>query len=102
MIFSHLTTTDIVWLTVGFGGQALFSMRFLLQWIHSERQKKSVFPVAFWYFSILGSISLLIYAIHKRDPVFTIGQTFGVFVYSRNLYFIFRERKQNLEKEIEV
>ncbi|MBW1816218.1 MAG: lipid-A-disaccharide synthase N-terminal domain-containing protein [Deltaproteobacteria bacterium] len=82
-----------IWLIVGFAGQALFSMRFLLQWLASERMKKSVIPVAFWYFSIAGGVTLLAYAIHRKDPVFIVGQATGLFIYSRNLYFIFRERK---------
>ena len=83
----------IIWLIVGFSGQALFSMRFLLQWLASERMKKSVIPVAFWYFSIAGGVTLLAYAIHRKDPVFIVGQATGLLIYSRNLYFIFRERK---------
>ncbi|MBW1787378.1 MAG: lipid-A-disaccharide synthase N-terminal domain-containing protein [Deltaproteobacteria bacterium] len=82
-----------IWLIVGFAGQALFSMRFLLQWLASERMKKSVIPVAFWYFSIAGGVTLLAYAIHRKDPVFIVGQATGLLIYSRNLYFIFRERK---------
>ena len=82
-----------IWLIVGFSGQALFSMRFLLQWLASERMKKSVIPVAFWYFSIAGGVTLLAYAIHRKDPVFIVGQATGLLIYSRNLYFIFRERK---------
>lgn len=83
--------TETVWLGIGFGGQAMFSMRFLVQWLYSERVKKSVIPVAFWYFSIAGSLMLLSYAIYKRDPVFILGQCFGLVVYLRNLYFIKRE-----------
>ncbi len=82
-----------IWLIVGFSGQALFSMRFLLQWLASERMKKSVIPVAFWYFSIAGGVTLLASAIHRKDPVFIVGQATGLLIYSRNLYFIFRERK---------
>ncbi|HHC71636.1 MAG TPA: hypothetical protein ENK54_01965 [Thiotrichales bacterium] len=85
---SELTTIDWIWLGIGFAGQALFSMRFLIQWISSERQRKSVIPVAFWYFSIAGGLTLLAYAIHRRDPVFILGQLTGVFIYARNLYFI--------------
>jgi lipid-A-disaccharide synthase-like uncharacterized protein len=81
------------WLIVGFAGQALFSMRFLVQWLASERMRKSVIPVAFWYFSLAGGITLLTYAIHRKDPVFIVGQATGLFIYSRNLYFIFKERK---------
>jgi lipid-A-disaccharide synthase-like uncharacterized protein len=81
------------WLIVGFVGQALFSMRFVLQWVQSERARKSVIPVAFWYFSLAGSIVLLAYAIHRQDPVFILGQAVGNVIYLRNLYLIFRERQ---------
>jgi len=84
---------ELAWLIVGFSGQALFSMRFITQWIVSEKQKKSVIPVTFWYFSIAGGIILLSYAMYKRDPVFILGQATGLFIYGRNLYFIFRDRK---------
>ena len=83
-------TIDQVWLGVGFLGQAFFSMRFLIQWIASERQRKSVVPRFFWYFSVGGGMTLLAYAIHRRDPVFIVGQAAGLLVYARNLYFIFR------------
>ncbi len=82
------------WLAIGFLGQAFFSMRFLIQWIYSERMKKSLIPVPFWYFSIGGGITLLSYAIYREDPVFIVGQGAGLLVYGRNLYFIFRERHQ--------
>jgi lipid-A-disaccharide synthase-like uncharacterized protein len=78
---------------VGYVGQALFTMRFLVQWIASERARKSVFPIAFWFFSIGGGLLLFAYALHKKDPVFILGQGFGVFVYLRNLYFVYRERR---------
>jgi lipid-A-disaccharide synthase-like uncharacterized protein len=93
MNLSELTTTEWIWLAIGFTGQALFSMRFLIQWLSSERQRKSVIPVAFWYFSIVGGVTLLAYAIYRKDPVFIIGQLTGVFIYSRNLYFISQERR---------
>jgi lipid-A-disaccharide synthase-like uncharacterized protein len=83
---------DIWWLLVGFAGQGLFMMRFLIQWIQSERKKRSVIPVAFWYFSVLGGLTLLAYAIHRQDPVFIAGQFLGVFIYLRNLYLIRMER----------
>lgn len=85
--------TATAWLVIGFLGQAFFSMRFLVQWIFSERQRKSIIPVAFWYFSLLGGVTLLAYAIHRQDPVFIIGQAGGLVVYSRNLYFVRRERR---------
>ena len=81
------------WLIVGFLGQLLFSMRFLLQWVQSERAKKSVIPVAFWYFSLGGSVVLLAYAIHRQDPVFILGQAAGLVIYLRNLFLISRERR---------
>ncbi len=83
-------TTDHVWLGIGLLGQALFSARFLVQWIASEREKRSVVPIHFWYFSMGGGLTLLAYAIYRLDPVFILGQGAGLFVYARNLYFIFR------------
>ena len=88
-------STSTVWIGIGFLGQFLFSMRFLIQWIQSERQKKSIIPMAFWYFSICGGIVLLAYAIHRQDPVFIVGQAAGVFIYSRNLYLIFNNKKSD-------
>ena len=76
------------WLILGFFAQFLFSMRFLVQWIASERQKKSVVPIHFWYLSIGGSLLLLVYAIHRKDPVFILGQSMGLFIYFRNLMLI--------------
>ncbi len=84
--------TETIWLIVGFAGQALFTARFLVQWLTSERERRSVIPVAFWYFSIVGGATLLAYAIYRQDPVFIMGQLGGVFIYARNLYFIHRER----------
>jgi len=83
---------DYIWLAIGLLGQGIFSARFIIQWIVSEREKRSVIPVVFWYLSLLGGITLLLYAIYKRDPVFIIGQSSGVFIYTRNLYLIQRER----------
>jgi lipid-A-disaccharide synthase-like uncharacterized protein len=84
-------TTDQIWLGVGFLGQAFFSARFLIQWIASERQRRSVVPRAFWYFSLGGGMTLLLYALWRRDPVFIMGQSAGLFVYARNLYFVLRD-----------
>lgn len=81
------------WIALGFAAQLLFTGRFLVQWIASERQNRMVIPLAFWFFSIGGGLLLLIYAIHRRDPVFIAGQAFGVFVYARNLYFELRDRR---------
>jgi lipid-A-disaccharide synthase-like uncharacterized protein len=84
------------WVLLGYAGQALFSMRFIVQWLASERAGRSVIPVAFWFFSIGGGILLFVYALYIRDPVFILGQGFGLFVYLRNLYFVLRERKAAL------
>lgn len=86
--------SNTIWLIIGFLGQALFSGRFLVQWLASERQKKSVIPVMFWYFSILGGSTLLIYSIHKQDPVFIAGQAGGLLIYARNLYFVIKHAKK--------
>ena len=85
-------TTNAVWVATGFFGQALFTSRFLVQWITSERMGRSVTPVAFWYFSLLGGLVLLSYAIYRHDPVFIAGQALGLVVYMRNLQLIARER----------
>jgi len=76
---------ELWWVVVG---QLSFSMRFIIQWIKSEKARKSVIPVAFWYFSIGGGLILLAYAIHRRDPVFIVGQASGLFIYARNLWLI--------------
>jgi lipid-A-disaccharide synthase-like uncharacterized protein len=80
------------WVLLGFLGQGLFSTRFLIQWITSERRKASVVPVAFWWFSIAGGLCLLSYAIHRQDIVFTVGQASGLVVYTRNLILLRRQR----------
>jgi lipid-A-disaccharide synthase-like uncharacterized protein len=85
-------TAEKIWLGVGLFGQAMFFMRFLVQWLESERQKRSVIPLAFWYFSIGGAAILLAYAIYRLDPVFIVGQAGGFLIYARNLYLIRRER----------
>ena len=82
------------WVILGFVAQGFFTMRFVVQWIASERARKSVIPVAFWFFSIGGGVLLFGYALYIRDPVFILGQGFGVFVYARNLYFELRDRRQ--------
>jgi len=88
---------DKTWLAVGLIGQGLFSARFFVQWLQSEKLKKSVIPSAFWYFSMAGGITLLAYAIHRRDPVFIIGQGTGLFIYFRNLQFVWRHRGKNTD-----
>jgi lipid-A-disaccharide synthase-like uncharacterized protein len=82
------------WVALGFVAQALFSMRFLVQWIASERAGRSVVPTAFWVFSIGGGVLLFAYSLYRKDPVFIAGQGLGLFIYLRNLYFIMRDRGQ--------
>ena len=89
--------TLTVWIAVGFAGQLLFSARFIVQWVLSERKGRSYIPMAFWYFSIAGGMTLLAYAIHRQDPVFIAGQAFGLIIYLRNLTLIFRERSRASE-----
>ena len=80
--------TQFAWLAFGLLGQCLFAGRFLVQWIASERVRRSVLPSAFWYFSVCGGLVLLAYAIHRRDPVFVLGQALGLAIYARNLWFV--------------
>jgi lipid-A-disaccharide synthase-like uncharacterized protein len=86
------------WVILGFVAQALFTMRFVVQWIASERARASVVPVAFWFFSIGGGALLLVYALYRRDPVFIAGQALGLVVYVRNLYFILLTGRQSSAK----
>lgn len=81
-----------LWLGIGFLGQSLFSARFIVQWVVSEKRRRSVTPVAFWYFSLAGGVILLAYAIHRQDKVFMVGQAAGLLVYVRNLMLIMKPR----------
>jgi lipid-A-disaccharide synthase-like uncharacterized protein len=85
------------WLIFGLAGQAVFSARFLVQWLASEKAGDSVVPVSFWWLSILGAAILLAYALYRQDPIFILGQSAGFFIYSRNLYFIVRKREKQTE-----
>lgn len=85
-------TGDHVWALIGFGGTSLFASRFIVQWFQSEREGRSIIPVAFWYCSLAGGIVTLAYTIHLQSVPLSLGQASGLIVYSRNLYLIFRER----------
>ncbi len=92
-----MTQPISTWLLVlGFAGQALFSARFIIQWLVSEHHKESVVPVAFWYFSLAGGVTLLTYAVLRRDPVFILGQAGGLVVYVRNLVLIGRKKAEEM------
>ncbi len=102
-IFSNFSQESL-WIIIGFIGQSLFFMRFFIQWLASEKAGRSVLPNAFWYFSLGGGITLFAYALWRQDPVFIIGQSTGLFIYARNLYFIRKQpvmtaKEQNLNHE---
>jgi lipid-A-disaccharide synthase-like uncharacterized protein len=82
------------WAALGFLAQALFSARFVVQWIASERARRSIIPTAFWWFSIAGGVLLLVYSLHRKDPVFIAGQGGGLLIYVRNVMFVLREQRQ--------
>lgn len=84
---------DFFWVCIGFIGQGMFFMRFFVQWLASEKVKKSIIPDAFWYFSMSGGLVLFCYALFREDPVFIIGQGSGLLIYARNLYFLRKSRK---------
>ena len=92
--FNNLTNYEIFFLLIGFLGQALFASRFIFQWIYSEKKGKSEIPIIFWYLSIFGGIGLLTYAIFRKDPVIITGQTFGIFIYLRNLILIYKKSNE--------
>jgi lipid-A-disaccharide synthase-like uncharacterized protein len=87
-------TTTTYWLIIGFMGQGIFTARFLVQWIASEKKRDSVVPIAFWWLSLLGGFNLLAYAIYRRDPVIIAGQSMGMVVYVRNLMLIMKGRRK--------
>lgn len=89
-----MTDSTKTWLVIGFAGQAVFTARFLVQWVESERKRNSVVPVAFWWLSLLGGGLLLAYACSRSDPVIILGQSLGVFVYVRNLMLVKKNRRR--------
>ncbi len=93
--WAETPTTELVWLLIGFSAQLMFSMRFILQWIASERARRSIVPETFWYFSFIGGLMLFAYAIYRVDPVFIMGQGTGLLIYARNIYFIWSDKKQS-------
>jgi lipid-A-disaccharide synthase-like uncharacterized protein len=97
--WASISTTELVWLIVGFAAQLMFSMRFILQWIASEKAKRSIVPEVFWYFSVAGGAMLFAYAIYRGDPVFILGQGMGLLIYVRNIHMIWREKAEKVETE---
>jgi lipid-A-disaccharide synthase-like uncharacterized protein len=89
-----MLSAETIWLGIGFLGQSLFFSRWVLQWAASERLAESHIPISFWYMSLIGSVIVLAYAIHKIDPVFIAGQGVGTVVYVRNLILLHRAKKR--------
>lgn len=87
-------SSPMLWLVIGFLGQAVFTARFLAQWIASEKKRDSVVPVIFWWLSLVGGLTLLAYAVHRADPVIIVGQSMGVFIYIRNLMLVAKARRR--------
>ena len=93
-MLSFIKDFENIFLIIGFVGQGIFASRFIVQWIYSERIGESRIPIIFWYLSIFGGIGLLIYAIFRKDPVIILGQSFGIFIYLRNLYLIYKNKNE--------
>ena len=93
-MFTNLSNLEIIFLIIGFGAQSIFASRFIVQWLYSERVGESRIPLVFWYLSIFGGIGLLTYAIFRKDPVIILGQTFGIFIYLRNLILIYNNKNE--------
>ena len=90
-----------VWTTVGFVGQATFGGRFILQWIVSEYRKRSHVPTAFWFMSLIGSLVLLVYSIHRREPIFVLGFSINTLIYVRNIHLIYKHKNASGETPLE-
>jgi lipid-A-disaccharide synthase-like uncharacterized protein len=94
-----LSTYEKVWLGVGFAGQLIFTARFLVQWAVSEKQRDSVVPVAFWWISLFGGLTLLSYAVHRSDPPIILGQAMGLVVYVRNLMLVAKAKRRVAKRQ---
>jgi lipid-A-disaccharide synthase-like uncharacterized protein len=92
-----MTTLDLIWLGVGLAGQLMFTARWFVQWIASERARRSIVPETFWYFSFFGGLMVLAYGFYRMDPVIILGQ-FGVFIYGRNIYFLMKLKQGTAEQ----
>jgi lipid-A-disaccharide synthase-like uncharacterized protein len=91
--WAQVSSVELAWLVFGLAAQGMFFMRFVLQWIASERVKRSIVPETFWYFSFVGGFMLFLYAVHRADPVIMLGQLFGLVIYSRNIYLIWLHKR---------
>ncbi len=88
-----MSSLDRIWLGIGMFGQLMFTGRWFVQWIATERARRSIVPATFWYFSFVGGLLVLAYGFYRADPVIIIGQ-FGVFIYARNIYFLLRSKAE--------
>jgi len=86
------------WFFFGMAAQFAFFLRFFIQWVVSEKRKRSTMPIAFWYFSLAGGLMMFVYAVHQAEPVFMLGQLFGCFIYLRNLMLIYGHRRRLRER----
>ncbi|MDX2159369.1 MAG: lipid-A-disaccharide synthase N-terminal domain-containing protein [Hyphomicrobiaceae bacterium] len=93
--WASISTAELIWLAVGFVAQLMFSMRFIIQWIASERARASIVPEVFWYFSVAGGALLFAYAVYRLDPVFMLGQGSGLLIYARNIHLIWQEKARD-------
>ncbi|MBN1787202.1 MAG: lipid-A-disaccharide synthase N-terminal domain-containing protein [Sedimentisphaerales bacterium] len=91
--FINELSQEPVWTSIGFVGQVTFGGRFVLQWIVSEYKKRSHVPVAFWFLSLIGSLILLVYSIHRNEPIFILGFSVNTLIYIRNLHLIFKHKQ---------
>lgn len=94
-IFGFDVSIETIWIIIGFLGQGLFFMRFIVQWLASEKAQASVVPIAFWYFSIGGALILFAYSIYRQDPVFFTGQALALLIYARNLHLIHKGKEKD-------
>jgi lipid-A-disaccharide synthase-like uncharacterized protein len=95
--WARVTLVELIWLSVGIGGQLMFSARWIIQWLASERVRRSIVPELFWYLSLAGGLLVLSYGVYKREPVIILGQ-FGVFIYARNIYFLLSGHKERAQQ----
>ena len=95
LVDGAVEATPWYWWLIGFGGQFVFASRFFVQWLASERARRSVIPISFWYLSLVGGLMSLCYAIYRLDPVFIFGQVTGSIIYVRNLKLIKQTRQQS-------
>ncbi len=99
--FDKQSATELTWLAIGFLAQAMFMMRFVIQWVASEKVKRSIVPETFWYFSMGGGLMLLAYSVWRMDPVYILGQALGTVIYARNIYFIWTHKQASGESAAE-